>query len=138
MSSATKETHRNASAGQKNEKTEDGEAKDESADAPAATAAEKKEQEESKEETKLESKHETKEKPGKTPSNGLIKAEFGGEFMTLTSVGDEVREEKESRSKMETAEGKDKAEAAEVKKGVYRRSEVSMAAYHWTKKNHKV
>ncbi|XP_023804796.1 chromodomain-helicase-DNA-binding protein 3 isoform X6 [Oryzias latipes] len=100
MSSATKETHRNASAGQKNEKTEDGEAKDESADAPAATAAEKKELEESKEETKLESKHETKEKPG-----------------------DEVREEKESRSKMETAEGKDKAEAAEVKKGVYRRSE---------------
>ncbi|XP_023804792.1 chromodomain-helicase-DNA-binding protein 3 isoform X2 [Oryzias latipes] len=95
MSSATKETHRNASAGQKNEKTEDGEAKDESADAPAATAAEKKELEESKEETKLESKHETKEKPG-----------------------DEVREEKESRSKMETAEGKDKAEAAEVKKDV--------------------
>uniref|UniRef100_H2LS61 Chromodomain helicase DNA binding protein 3 n=1 Tax=Oryzias latipes TaxID=8090 RepID=H2LS61_ORYLA len=72
-----------------------------------------------KEETKLESKHETKEKPGKTPSNGLIKAEFGGEFMTLTSVGDEVREEKESQDvKGEREAGKElKAPKEEAPRG---------------------
>ncbi|XP_024143406.1 chromodomain-helicase-DNA-binding protein 3 isoform X4 [Oryzias melastigma] len=94
MSSSTKETHRNAS--------EDGEVKEAAADAPAATAEEKKEPEESKEETTLESKQETKEKSGE-------------------KVQEE--KEKESRSKTEAADGKDKAEAADVKKGVYRRVE---------------
>lgn len=48
----------------------------------------------------------------------------------LTCAGEKVQEEKEkeSRSKTEAADGKDKAEAADVKKGVYRRVEVSMAA----------
>ncbi|XP_024117583.1 chromodomain-helicase-DNA-binding protein 3, partial [Oryzias melastigma] len=87
MSSSTKETHRNAS--------EDGEVKEAAADAPAATAEEKKEPEESKEETTLESKQETKEKSGE-------------------KVQEE--KEKESRSKTEAADGKDKAEAADVKK----------------------
>ncbi|RVE60463.1 hypothetical protein OJAV_G00181330 [Oryzias javanicus] len=95
MSSPTKETHRNASTVQKTEKTEDGEVKEAAADAPAATTEEKKEPEESKEEAKLESKQETKERSG-----------------------EKVREEKEkeSRSKTEAADGKDKAEAADVKK----------------------
>ncbi|KAF6724469.1 Chromodomain-helicase-DNA-binding protein 5 [Oryzias melastigma] len=91
MSSSTKETHQNAST----EKTEDGEVKEAAADAPTATTEEKKEPEESKEETKLESKQETKEKSGE-------------------KVQEE--KEKESRSKTEAADGKDKAEAADVKK----------------------